>query len=151
VLQRALRASLGVSVGAVFLALLFDAPLAQSEPPPATIRVSSAPSGSSLSGELVQGVMTLRGDDYIVALRGVATPVSSVGTAHDIVRPRDVEGVYARRAGGERSTDDELRSASGVRLRFDPPLELPEGRLEVEVLSRRIPKVSSGHRESGVD
>jgi hypothetical protein len=143
-LRHAVRASVGISVGAIALAFLFSAALAHGEPPPATIRVSSAPSGSSLEGSLVQGVMTLRGDDYIVALRGVATPVSSVGTVRDIVRPRDVEGAYSRH-------DDELRSASGVRLRFDPPLELPEGRLEVEVLSRRIPKVSSGHRESGVD
>jgi hypothetical protein len=131
------------ALASALLAGLLAAHCARGEAPVATIHVSSATSGSSLSAELVQGEMTFRDGEYVVALRGVATPVRSVGTAQNLVRARDVHGVFEPSGG-------ELRSRSGVTLRFDPPLVLTEGRLEIELLNRKTPKVSSGHPGSGV-
>ena len=110
----------------------------------ATIKVTSATAGSSLSGRLVEGVMSFRGHDYLLTLRGLAKSVTSVGSVRGLLRARDIEGVFV-------PTDQGLRNGSGVTIAFDPPLSLEANRLEIEVSSRRSPKVSGGHRESGVE
>jgi hypothetical protein len=128
---------------AVVHALLLGTAARADEAPAATIRVASATSGSSLGG-LVQGVMTFQGHDYILILRGVAGAVKSMGSVTGIVRARDIEGIY-------QSSGDALRSDSGVAIRFEPPLPLGEHPLEIEIQNRVSPKVSGGHRESGVE
>jgi hypothetical protein len=108
--------------------------------PVATIAVSSATSGSSLGGSLVEGVMTFRGREYLLTLRGVAEPTKTVGSVRGLRRPRDIEGVFE-------PSDQGLRNTSGVTIRFDPPLSLRTGRLEIELLNRRYPKASGGSRD----
>jgi hypothetical protein len=128
----------------LLLALLLTAPVSADEAVVATIQVSSATSGSSLGGRLVEGVMTFRGHDYLLTLRGVAESTSTKGSVRGLLRPRDIEGVFE-------PSEQGLRNDSGVTIRFDPPLSLEAGRLEIDVSSRRSPKVSGGHRESGVE
>jgi hypothetical protein len=88
--------------------------------------------------------MSFRGSDYLLTLRGVTESTNTVGSVRGLKRPRDIEGVFE-------PSDQGLRNASGVTIRFDPPLSLGAGGLEIEVSSRRTPKVSGGHRESGVE
>ena len=133
-----------IVVRAALLALLLTSPARSDETPVATIRVTSATSGSSLGGRLVEGVMSFRGNDYLLRLRGLAQSANTVGSVHRLVRARDIAGVFE-------PTDEGLRNASGVTIRFDPPLVLEKDRLEIELSSRRTPKVSGGHRESGVE
>ena len=128
----------------LLLVLLLSAAAHADDAPVATIKVSSATSGSSLGGRLVQGVMSFRDHDYLLTLRGVAESVTSVGSVRGLLRPRDIEGVFV-------PTDQGLRNTSGITIAFDPPLRLEAGRLEIEVSSRMHPKVSGGHRESGVE
>lgn len=103
----------------------------------ATIRVTASPAGSNVGARLVEGVMEFRGHRYLLTLRGVSGPVSSVGSVVGLVRPRDVEGPYT-------STPEGLRNESGVTIHFVPPLEIPEGPLEIAVTSRIYPKASTG-------
>ena len=128
----------------VLLGLLLAAPVAADETPVATIQVSSATAGSSLGGRLVEGRMRFRGHDYLLILRGLAESSRTTGSVYGLLRPRDIEGVFEPADGG-------LRNASGVEVRFEPPLSLAAGRLEIEVASRRNPKVSGGDRGSGVE
>jgi hypothetical protein len=137
------RLKRGMAWVAVVHALLVGTAAHADEAPAATIKVASATSGSSISG-LVQGVMMFQGRDYILILRGVQGPVKSTGTVPRLLRARDIEGVY-------KPSGPELRSDSGVAIRFDPPLSLGEGPLEIEIQNRVSPKVSGGHRESGVE
>lgn len=125
-------------------ALVLALPGRAEEAPVATIAVSTATAGSTLGERFVEGVMSFRGHDYLLTLRGVAAPASSVGSVFGLRRPGDIEGPFE-------STDQGLRNASGVTIRFDPPLSLAEGGLAIELSSRRNPKVSGGHRESGVE
>jgi hypothetical protein len=129
---------------AVLLALLLTASARAEEAPVATIAVSSATSGSSLGGRLVEGVMSFRGHDYRLTLRGVAESARTVGSVRGLLRPRDIEGVFE-------PSDQGLRNASGVSIRFDPPLSLEAGRLEIELSSRFHPKNSGGQPGSGVE
>jgi hypothetical protein len=124
--------------------LLPGAPARAEDAPVATIKVSSATSGSSLGGRHVEGLMTFRGREYLLTLRGVAESVTTVGAVRGMLTPRDVEGIYE-------PTDQGLRNGAGVTIRFEPPLTLAAGKLEIEVASQRTPKISGGHRESGVD
>jgi hypothetical protein len=124
---------------AILLALLLAAPARADEAPVATITLSSATSGSSLGGHLVEGVMSFRGRDYLLALHGIAESAKSVGAVRGLLRARDIEGVFE-------PSDQGLRNTAGVTIRFDPPLTLGAGRLEIEVLNQRYPKVSGGHR-----
>jgi hypothetical protein len=112
--------------------------------PVATIKVSSATSGSHLGGRLVEGLMSFRGNEYILTLRGVEESAQSVGSVRGLLRARDIEGFF-------KPSDQGLSNASGVTILFDPPLVLGPNGLEIEVASRRSPKVSTGHRESGVE
>ena len=129
---------------AVLLALLLAAPARADEEPVARITVSSATSGSSLGGRLVEGVMSYRGQDHLLTLRGVAKSVGTVGSVRGLLRPRDIEGTF-------RPSDGSLRNASGVTIRFDPPLSLEAGTLEIE-LSRQIsPKSSGGQTGAGIE
>ena len=128
----------------LLLAFLLSAAARADDAAVATIKVSSATSGSSLGGRLVQGVMSFRDRDYLLTLRGVAESVTSVGSVRGLLRPRDIEGVFEPTAQG-------LRNSSGVTIAFDPPLPLEAGKLEIEVSNRIHPKVSGGHRESGVE
>jgi len=125
---------------AVLLAVLLTASARADEAPVATIAVSSGTAGSSLSGDLVEGVMTFRGSTYLLALRGVADSAKNVGSVRGLLRPRDIEGVFEL-------SDQGLRNTSGVTIRFDPPLSLRAGRLEIEILNQRYPKASGGHFE----
>ena len=130
--------------GTLLLAALLCAVARADDAPVATIKVSSATSGSSLGGRLVQGVMSFRGQDYLLTLRGVAESVTTVGSVRGLLRPRDIEGIFE-------PSDRGLRNTAGVTVAFDPPLRLEAGRLEIEVSSGVRPKVSGGHRESGVE
>lgn len=127
-----------------FLAALLAAASARADGSIAIIKVSAAAASASLSGHYVEGVMSFRGSEYVVVLRGASASSESVGATSTLATARNVEGVYKR-------SGDELKNAAGVVLRFDPPLVLATGRLEVELVNRRTPKVSAGHRESGVD
>jgi hypothetical protein len=129
---------------AALLALLLTSPASADEAPVATIRVSSATSGSSLGGRLVEGVMRFRGHDYLLRLRGVTESATTLGSVYGLLRPRDIEGLF-------KPSDQGLRNASAVTIRFDPPLSIGASGLEIEVSSRIQPKVSGGHRESGVE
>lgn len=131
-------------LGTALLALLSSGPARADEAPVATIKVSSATSGSSLGGRLVEGVMHFRGHDYLLTLRGVMESASTVGSVYGLLRPRDIEGVF-------QPSDQGLRNASGVTIRFDPPLSLGAAGLEIEVSSRFNPKVSGGQPGSGVE
>ena len=141
--SRSLRGRAPWVVGSLLLALLPSASPAADEKPVATITVSSATSGSSL-GRLVEGVMSFRGHDYLLTLRGVTESARTVGSVYGLLRPRDIEGVF-------QPSDQGLRNASGVTIRFDPPLPLGAGGLEIELSSRLNPKVSGGQRGSGVE
>lgn len=132
------------SAASVLLAFLLTFCAGPGDAPVATIKVSSATSGSSLGGRLVEGVMSFRGHEYILTLRGVEESARSVGAVRGLLRARDIAGVFE-------PSDQGLRNASGVTIRFDPPLVLGPRGLEIEVASRRNPKMSSGHRESGVE
>ena len=122
------------------LALVLAAPARPDEAPVARIAVSSATAGSSFGGDLVEGVMTFRDSEYLLTLRGVAEPARTVGAVRGLLRARDIEGVFE-------PSDQGLRNTSGVTIRFDPPLSLRTGRLEIELLNRKYPKVSGGHRD----
>ena len=120
--------------------LVLTASARADDAPVATIAVSSATSGASLGGNLVEGVMTFRGREYLLTLRGVAEPAKSVGFVRGLLRPRDIEGVFE-------PSEQGLRNTSGVTIRFDPSLALVAGRLEIELLNRRYPKASGGSRD----
>lgn len=122
---------------AVLLGSILAGAARAEEPAVATIRVSESPAGSNVGARLVEGVMEFRGRRYLLTLRGVSGPASSVGSVVGLVRPRDVEGPYS-------STPDGLRNESGVTIRFVPPLEIRDGPLEITVASRIYPKVSTG-------
>jgi hypothetical protein len=125
---------------AVLLTLLLTLSAGADEERVAKIAVWSATSGSNLGGNLVEGVMSFRDHKYLLTLRGVAEPAKTVGSVRGLRRPRDIEGVFE-------PSDQGLRNTSGVTIRFDPPLSLRAGRLEVELLNRRYPKVSGGSRD----
>jgi hypothetical protein len=128
----------------VLVALLSCTPVPTDGAPVATIKVSSAVSGSSLGGRFVEGRMTFRDRRYLLILRGVAESAITVGSVRGMLTARDIEGIYE-------PSNEGLRNAAGVTIRFDPPLTLAAGKLEIEVESRLTPKISGGHRESGVD
>ena len=128
----------------LLLPLLLTASAWAEEPVVATIKVSSATAGSSLGGRLVEGLMQFRDADYLLTLRGLAKSATSTGSVRGLVRPRDIEGFFE-------PTEQGLRNSAGVTIQFDPPLVLERDRLQIEVSSRRTPKISGGHRESGVE
>lgn len=129
---------------ALLLMLMLGASARAEDAPVATIKISSATSGSSLAGRHVEGLMRYRGNDYLLTLHGVERSAPSVGSVRGLVRSRDIAGTY-------QASDQGLRNASGVTIVFDPPLVVGERGLEIELTSRRTPKVSTGHRESGVE
>ena len=137
------RGALPLAAG-VLLALLVSSFALAQDAPVATIKLSSATAGSSLGGRLVEGVMSFRGYDYVLTLRGLEQSAHSVGSVRGLLRARDIEGTY--NASGEG-----LRNAAGVTIDFDPPLVLTASGLEIEVSTRRSPKVTGGNRESGVE
>ena len=138
-LQNSARWSAFAMAGALVLALHAHG----DDTPAATIDVTTARSGF---GELVEGQMELRGNEYVLTLRGIDGPARTQGTIDHLPRPQDISGVY-RPVG----TDGSLRNGSGVTIQFDPPLKLEGDRLEIELTSRRTPKISQGHREGGVE
>ena len=149
--SKTLDCSVNVSRGRVrflasvaVLALLLPASARSDEAPVATITVTSATAGSSLGGRLVEGVMRFRDRDYLLTLHGVATSVTTRGSVVGLLRARDIEGTF-------RPADRALKNASGVAIRFDPPLSLEADRLEIEISGGMQPKVSRGHRDSGVE
>ena len=135
------RAGRAVLAGA--FVLLWSGATRADDAPAATIQMSAAPAGGSI-GHLVQGVLRFRGSDYVLTLHGVRGPAKSKGSVYGLARTRDIEGIF-RPSGGM------LRNESGVAIRFDPELTLEAGKLEIEVTGGIQPKVSRGHRESGVD
>jgi len=88
--------------------------------------------------------MSFRGQDYLLTLRGVAESVNTVGSVGGLLRPRDIEGAFKPSDGG-------LRKASGVTIRFDSPLPLVAGRLEIEVSRQMSPKSSGGQPGAGIE
>jgi hypothetical protein len=126
------------------LGLLLPAGARSEDAPAATITVTSATAGSSLEGHLVEGVMRFHDREILLTLHGVATSVSTRGSVTGLLRARDIEGVF-RPAGGV------LKNASGVTIRFDPPLSLEANRLEIEISGGMQPKVSRGEPGSGVE
>src|SRR5262245_15281231 len=134
------RGRLGASAVLLALVLTAPAPARADDAPAATIAVSPATSGSSVGGSLVEGVMRFRGREDRLALRGIAEQATTVGAVRGLLRARDIEGVFE-------PSDQGLRNTSGVTVRFDPALSLAAGRLEIELLNRRYPKVSGGGRD----
>jgi hypothetical protein len=114
--------------------------------PVASIEISSAISRSSLGNSLVEGVMRFRGEEYLLTLRGVEGLDVGRAAVYDLLRAQDISGTY-KASGVER----ELRNLSGVRLRIDTPVDLKSKEIEIELSNRRTPKISQGHRESGVE
>ncbi len=112
---------------------------AESRTPDATITVSSSTMGSTLGLTLVEGVMRYRGKVYLLALRGAQPSVDTTGKVYGLGQARDIEGSY-------KSADGGLRSQRGVRIVFDPPLDVPGGQLEIDLSSRVYPKASTGQR-----
>jgi len=107
----------------------------------AKIVVSSSPAASTVGLRLVEGVMTFRGQRYLLTMRGAEGATAAVGSVSNLSRVRDIEGVY-------RIANGELRNDAGVRLRFDPPLALQAGEVQIEIASRIYPKVSTGQGNS---
>lgn len=142
--MRARRGRGRFAASITLLALLLPASARSDDAPVATITVTSATAGSSLGGRLVEGVMRFRDRDYLLTLHGVATSVTTRGSVVGLQRARDIEGVF-------RPTGQELKNTSGVTIRFDPPLSFEANRLEIEISGSMQPKVSRGHRESGVE
>jgi hypothetical protein len=69
----------------------------------------------------------------------VASSTESVGRVYGLAVARDVAGSYA-------ATNGALRNDRGVVIIFDPPLDLPSAKLEIELASRVRPKASTGQR-----
>lgn len=135
----------GSLLAGTLLALLLAACAHVDDAPVATIKISTATAGSSLGGRLVEGVMSYRGYDYLLTLRGVEQSARSVGSVHGLVKSRDIAGTY------KPSDDGGLHNAAGVTILFDPPIVVEANGLEIELMLRRNPKVSTGNRESGVE
>jgi len=135
-------------IGLTLTATLALAPLTThaDEKPAATIELSTATPGSSLGGEFVEGKMRFRGDDYLVTLHGVAESTSAKVEVYHLLRAKEISGDFK-----PSDVKGELRNAHGVTLRFDPPLALESDHLEIELSHRNTPKISHGHRESGVE
>ena len=81
--------------------------------------------------------MDFRGQKYLLTLHGISGSAASVGLVFGLRRARDIVGPYT-------PTTDGLRNLSGVTIRFDPPLEIPGGTLQIELVSRIYPKASTG-------
>jgi hypothetical protein len=126
------------------LGLVFSTRARGDDAPVATITVTSATAGSSLGGQLVEGVMKFRDRDYLLTLHGVARSVTTRGSVFGLVRPRDIEGFF-------KPTNRGLENASGVTIRFEPPVSLESDRLEIEISGGMQPKVSRGQPGSGVE
>jgi hypothetical protein len=129
-------------LGAALIALAICGAAHAEDAPVATISVTSATAGSSL-GQLVEGVMRYRDQKILLTLHGVAKSVTTRGAVFGLQRPRDIEGTF-------RPVGPVLRNASGVTIRFDPPLILQENRLAIEISGGLQPKVSRGNGEEGV-
>src|SRR5262245_3367294 len=138
--QRSIRWS-SIAIAGALLAALHA--YAADDPPAATIDVEAGKAGF---GQLVEGQMALRGNEYLLILRGVEGPARTQGTVDHLPRPQDISGIYK-----PVSDDGSLRNASGVTIRFDPPLKLESDRLEIELANRSTPKISRGHRQGGVE
>jgi len=102
----------------------------------AKIAVSASPAASYF-GQLIEGVMDFRGRKYLLTLQGTSGAVSSVGSVFGLRRARDIVGHYTPAADG-------LRNPAGVTIRFDPPLVIRNGPLQIDLASRIYPKVSTG-------
>ncbi|HVM97166.1 MAG TPA: hypothetical protein VMT89_12310 [Candidatus Acidoferrales bacterium] len=111
---------------------------AETPTPDATLSVSSSSASSALGLTLVEGTLRQRGKVYRLALRGVQ-PAESTGRVYGLGQARDIEGIY-------RSVEGALRNDRGVTIDFDPPLELTNGRLQIDLNSRVYPKASAGQR-----
>ena len=72
---------------ALLLALWLGACAGADQAPVATIKVTSATSGSHLGGRFVEGRMDFRGNEYLLTLRGVEESAQSVGSVRGL-RPR---------------------------------------------------------------
>lgn len=105
----------------------------------ATITVSSSAAASALGLTLVEGVLRQRDKVYLLTLRGVQPTAGSTGKVYGLVQPRDIAGSY-------RPADGELRNDRGVRIVFEPPLDLQGGQLQIDLNSRVYPKASTGQR-----
>ena len=138
----AARSALGI---ALLQLSLSAAPAQAGDDPVATIEISSAISGSTRGNPLVEGVMKFRGEEYLLTLRGTDRLTAGKVSVYDLLRPQDISGTF------KPSAERELRNASGVRLRFDPPIDVADDGIQIELSNRRTPKISQGHRESGVE
>lgn len=105
----------------------------------ATLVVSSSTATSALGFTLVEGTLRQRDKLYRVRLRGTPPSVGSTGQVYGLGQPRDIAGEYT-------AVGDGLRNQGGVTIVFVPPLELPDGRLRIELTSRVYPKASTGQR-----
>lgn len=131
-------------VGAAVLALALRSAALADEIPVARISVTSATAGSYLGGNLVEGFLQFGGGDYLLTLRGVARSVTTRGDVFGAKRARDIGGTYHLENGA-------LANSNGVVIRFNPPLELAAGRLEIEVSAGIQPKQSRGAPGAGVE
>lgn len=131
-------------VGVAALALALGPTARAQEVPVGKISVSSAMAGSSLGGNLVEGFLRFRDGDYLLTLRGVARSINTRGAVYGARSARDIGGTYRLQNGA-------LANSRGVVIRFDPPLELVEGRLEIEVSAGIQPKQARGAPGAGVE
>ena len=131
-----------ITAGAASCALLLGVRALGADEPDAVIMVTSANPGASI-GSLVQGRMRFRDQDYLLTLHGVAESVNSRGSVFGMQRARDISGAF-------RPAGDVLKNVSGVTIRFEPPLVLREGRLDVEITGLLQPKNTPGQPGSGV-
>jgi hypothetical protein len=125
---------------------LSAAPVHAGDQPVATIEITSAISGSTLGNPLVEGLMKFRREEYLLTLRGVEGLRPGTVTVYDLLRAHDISGTFK-----PSGTAGELRNASGVRLRFAEAEDVASREIEIELSNRRTPKISHGHRESGVE
>ncbi len=110
------------------------------EAPVAKIAVSASPAASYFGDRLIEGVMDFRGHKYLLTLQGISGPASSVASVFGLRRASDIVGPYTQ-------TGDTWRNASGVTIKFNPPVTVREGPLRIDVASRIYPKASTGQGE----
>src|SRR5258706_12332050 len=106
-----------LSAGAALLALLLSARAHGDDAPVASITVTSATAGSSLGGQLVEGVMRFRDRDYLLTLHGVARSVTTRGSVGGLKPARAIEGLLHPSARA-------LQNKAGLTSHLDPPRSL---------------------------
>ncbi len=136
--QRHLRISAAV-LGAITAVMASRVICAEEARTPDASIVVSSPVASALGVTAVNGTLHSRNRVYLLTLRGARPAGAATGKVYNLGPERNIEGSY-KPSGGE------LRNDRGVAIVFDPPLDLPGGRLLIELNTRVHPKASTGQR-----